>query len=163
MEGEGKSLGRRRKFRPEPVGLKLRPISQVAAANPGRESKKILDQGRRTGLSTRRVTLEHDCLAVLPKRHRRRAPSPAGPAPTIVEIAEDFVFIVSAASGRSKPGDLAPPRAGKVCASGAPVAVIEAGRSRLVRLKRLGEGLALFVFKFDEAMGDVVLGQEIIQ
>src|SRR4029077_2138570 len=42
----------RRKLGAETIGLKLRAVSQLAAADAGRKAEKVLDQRRRSGLST---------------------------------------------------------------------------------------------------------------
>ena len=43
---EGQCLGRRGKLGAETISLKLCTVSQLAAADAGREAKKVLDQRR---------------------------------------------------------------------------------------------------------------------
>ena len=48
------------KFCTEPIRLKLGEPGQIAATNPGRETKKVFDQGGRTSLTARSVTFQND-------------------------------------------------------------------------------------------------------
>src|SRR5207253_10624409 len=47
-------------FCTEPIRLKLGEPGQIAATDPGRETKKVFDQGGRTSLTARSVTFQND-------------------------------------------------------------------------------------------------------
>src|ERR1700752_2333221 len=48
----------RRNLGAETIGLNLRAVRQLAAADSGGKAEKVLDQRRRSGLSTRRVAFQ---------------------------------------------------------------------------------------------------------
>ena len=54
-------LRRRGKFRTESICLKLSQPGQITAANPGWETKKVLDQRGGTSLAARGITFQHNC------------------------------------------------------------------------------------------------------
>src|SRR5207302_5747531 len=59
---ERKRLRWHGKLRAETIGLKLRTVSQLAAADAGRKPEKVLDQRRRSGLSARRIAFQNNRL-----------------------------------------------------------------------------------------------------
>src|SRR5688572_27090958 len=61
-EAEGERPRRRGKFCAETIGLKLRTVSQVAAADAGGKAEEVLDERGRTGLSARRIAFQNDGL-----------------------------------------------------------------------------------------------------
>src|SRR5260370_23547779 len=56
---ERERLRGRRKLRAKTIGLKLRAVSQLAAADAGGKAEKVLDQRRGSGLSTRCVAFQN--------------------------------------------------------------------------------------------------------
>src|SRR5436853_220505 len=48
------------KFRAEAISLKLRVVSQLAAADAGGKAEEVLDQRRRPGLSARCIAFQND-------------------------------------------------------------------------------------------------------
>ena len=162
MKREGEGLRRRGKFGPETVGLELREIGQIAAADSGGKAEEIFDQRRRAGLPAGRIALQHDGVESFRGRVDRSGQA-GGTGAHDGEVATNFILRRRRRAGEAGRRS-ARPRAATAGASGAPVAVMSAGRSRLVRLKTAGQRLRpASLFKFDQAMRDVVLGQEIVQ
>ena len=138
-EGERERLRGRGKLRAETIGLKLRAVSQLAAADAGGKTEKVLDQRRRSGLSARRIAFQDDRLQPFGRGIDRRAETGWTRADD-GEIADKISLSSSAASGRSSPATRATSR-NDGRRSGRPFGVISAGRSRDARCRRCAERL----------------------
>jgi len=68
---ERKCLRWRGKFCAEPVGLKLRAISQIAPTDSSWKAEKVFDQRRGTSLSSGRVTFQNHRIQSFRRRVNR--------------------------------------------------------------------------------------------
>jgi hypothetical protein len=159
-EGQRERLRGRGKLRAEAVGLKLRAVSQIAAADAGGKAEEILDQRRGPGLAARRVAFQHHGFQPFGSGIDRGG-EPRRTRADDGQIAGDFALIHPPAS-RSSPATCATSRS-EGRRSGMPFAVISAGKSRLARFRRSHSGAPVFAFKIDQPVRDVILVEEIVE
>src|SRR6202011_1940534 len=96
----------------ETIGLKLRAVSQLAAADAGGKAEKVLDQRRRSGLSTRRVAFQNHSFETFGGGINRGGETSRTGADN-GEIARDFALLLTR-QRPEQPGnlrDFAPRRA----------------------------------------------------
>src|SRR4029077_3815196 len=93
----------RRKLGAETIGLKLRAVSQLAAADSGGKAEKVLDQRRRSSLSTRRVAFQNHGLQPFGGSINRGGET-RWTRPDDGEIAGDFALLL-ARQRPEQPGD----------------------------------------------------------
>src|SRR5271166_2240901 len=93
----------RGKPRAETIGLKLRTVSQLAAANASRKAEKVLDQRRGSGLSTRRVAFQNNSFEPFGGGINRGGKA-GRPRSNDGEIAGDFALLL-ARQRPEQPGD----------------------------------------------------------
>ena len=94
VERERERLRRRRKLRAETIGLKLRVVGQIAAADAGGKPEKVFDQGRGSGLSAGRVAFQNHGLQPFGRGINRRSQA-GGTRADNREIAIDFALVLA--------------------------------------------------------------------
>src|SRR5260370_26112661 len=95
----------RRKLRTETIALKLRVVSELAATNASGKAEKVLDQRRRSGLSTRRVALHNYSFESFGGGINRGGET-GRTRPDDGEIASDFALLLA----RQRPEQPSDPR-----------------------------------------------------
>src|ERR1700757_1104155 len=148
---EGKSLGGRGELGDESISLQLCTVSELTAADAGREAKKVLDQRRRSGLSARRVAFQDHRLksfgsGVNSGRETGWARANDG------EIAGSFQLIFTR-QGSEQPATPRPP-----AQRGTPQRQAarrdERGQVATCQMQTFIQGLSVFAVKIDKPMRD---------
>src|SRR5208337_2098790 len=102
-ECERERLRRRGKLRAETICLKLRTVSQLAAANASGKAEKVLDQRGGSGLSTRRVAFQNHSFEPFGGGINRGGKA-GRPRPDDGEIAGDLALLLTR-QRPEQPGD----------------------------------------------------------